>query len=429
MTVPPKTVQQTTDPAASGRPFLQDLRVLDLTTALSGPYCTSILADLGAEVLSVEPVTGDAMRARRSPRDGISYPFEMVHHDKRSIAVNLRDPRGARVLVELASAVDVVVENFRPGVLARYGLDARALRQRDPRLVYCSISGYGQTGPLHDQGGVDLVAQGQAGLMSVTGEPDGPPCKAGFPVSDVGAGLWAATSIIAALHRRSATGEGATIDIALTDGLLAWAVWEVADYQMTGTVPAGLGTAHRLAAPYQAFPCGDGRWLAFAGLATRWPEFCHAIGAAELVGDPRFASETARYAEREALAQIIGERLATAPRSTWLTRLRGIGIPAGPVNTIADAMGDVQFRARDMWRQVRVGDTAVEVINSPIKSDGCPGVRGPAPTVGQDTAGLLASLGYDDSTIATYAAAGVISAPPLTDGPMRKGTGAVDGRS
>src|SRR5580700_9173648 len=158
---------------ASGRPFLQDLRVLDLTTALSGPYCTSILADLGAEVISVEPVTGDAMRARRSPRDGVSYPFEMVHHDKRSIAVNLRDPRGACLLAELAGTVDVVVENFRPGVLVRHGLDAGALRERDPRLVYCSISGYGQTGPLHGQGGVDLVAQGHAGLMSVTGEPDG----------------------------------------------------------------------------------------------------------------------------------------------------------------------------------------------------------------------------------------------------------------
>jgi crotonobetainyl-CoA:carnitine CoA-transferase CaiB-like acyl-CoA transferase len=397
-------------PATGGQPFLDGLRVLDLTTALSGPYCTSILADLGAEVISVEPVNGDAMRARRSARNAISYPFEMVHHDKRSIAVNLRDPRGARVLADLAGTVDVVVENFRPGVLARHGLDASTLRQRDPRLVYCSISGYGQTGPLHDLGGVDLVAQAHAGLMSVTGEPDGLPCKAGFPVSDVGAGMWAAIAIVAALHRRSATGEGSTIDIALTDALLAWAVWEVADYQMTGVVPGGLGTAHRLAAPYQAFRCEDGRWLAFAGLATRWPEFCRTIGADDLLRDPRFASEAGRYAEREPLAQIIGERLATAPRSSWLARLRGIGIPAGPVNTIADAMDDDQFRARDMWRPVNVGDTAVSVINTPIKSDGSPGVRAPAPAVGEHSAELLAGLGYDAETIAAYITAAVISA-------------------
>jgi crotonobetainyl-CoA:carnitine CoA-transferase CaiB-like acyl-CoA transferase len=403
--------------AASGRPFLRDVRVLDITTALSGPYCTSILADLGAEVISAEPVTGDAMRARRSARDGISYPFEMVHHDKRSIAVNLRDPRGARLLATLAGTADVVVENFRPGVLTRYGLGARALRERDPRLVYCSISGYGQTGPLRDLGGVDLVAQGHAGLMSVTGEPAGPPAKAGFPVSDVGAGMWAAMAVIAALHRRAVTGEGATIDIALTDALLAWAVWEVADYQMTGVVPGGLGTAHRLAAPYQAFRCSDGEWLAFAGLATRWRELCQVLGADGLLDDPRFATEAARYAEREPLARIIAGRLAAAPRSTWLERLRGIGIPAGPVNTIADAMDDAQFRARDMWRQVQVGGTPVAVINTPVKSDGVPGVRGPAPAAGQHSAELLASLGYDGETIAAYLAAGVISgrepaAPP-----------------
>jgi crotonobetainyl-CoA:carnitine CoA-transferase CaiB-like acyl-CoA transferase len=195
----------------------------------------------------------------------------MIHHDKRSLAINFRDARGSALLAELAATVDIVIENFRPGVLERYGLGPSRLRAENPALIYCSISGYGHTGPLREKGGVDLIAQAHAGLMSVTGQPGGIPVKAGFPVSDVGAGMWAVIGILAALGRRTRTGDGATIDLALTDSLVAWAVWEVADYQMMSVVPEPLGNAHRLAAPYQGFQCGDGQWLVLAGLSKRWP--------------------------------------------------------------------------------------------------------------------------------------------------------------
>jgi crotonobetainyl-CoA:carnitine CoA-transferase CaiB-like acyl-CoA transferase len=393
----------------SGGAFLDGVRVLDLTTALSGPYCTSVLVDLGADVISVEQVDGDPMRDRRSPRDGISYPFEMVHHDKRSVAVDIRDPRVSAALLRLAGTVDVVVENFRPGVLARRGLDAASMRAAYPQLIYCSISGYGQTGPMGERGGVDLVAQGHAALMSVTGPAGGPPAKAGFPVSDVGAGMWAAIGILGALARRHATGEGATIDVALTDGVFAWAVWEVADYQMTGIVPQALGTAHRLTAPYQGFRCGDGKWIVFAGLPSRWPQLCEELGLAALSTDERFASESGRYRHRDELAELITGALAGRTRDEWLRRLHAAGIPAGPINDIADAMADEQFAAREMIRSVRVDGTMVSVLNSPIRADGCVGVRRPAPRVGADTRDVLAAVGLDDATLAEWRAEGIIA--------------------
>jgi crotonobetainyl-CoA:carnitine CoA-transferase CaiB-like acyl-CoA transferase len=392
------------------RPLLDGVRVLDLTTALAGPYCTMVLADLGADVISVEPVDGDSMRRRRSTLDGIDYPFQVIHHDKRSIGVDLRDERGAAIVRSLAASCDVLVENFRPGVLAKYGLDATSLRSLVPSLVYCSISGYGQTGPLCREGGVDLVAQGHAGLLSVTGHPGGEPVKAGFPVSDVGAGMWAAIGVLGALTRRHVTGEGATIDVALNDGLLAWAVWEVADYQMTGAVPGPLGSAHRLTAPYEAFECGDGRWLVLAGVASRWRVLCAVLGAPELVDDPRFASESERYANRVELAAVLQDRFRGRSRREWIDCLRAAGVPAGPVNSISEAMDDEQFNARDMWRRPEGAD--VVVINTPLKADGIPGVRRRAPLVGEHTERVLGDLGFDDRTIEALAYAGVVASSP-----------------
>jgi len=395
----------------SGSPtaFLDGVRVLDLTAALAGPYCTSVLADLGAEILSVEPVGGDPMRARRSPRDGIGYPFEMIHHDKRSVAADIRDPRVSAAILRLAGTVDVVVENFRPGVLAWHGLDAATMRAAYPRLVYCSISGYGQTGPLRERGGVDLVAQAHAGLLSVTGPPGGPPAKAGFPVGDIGAGMWAAIGILGALTRRAVTGQGATIDVALTDSLFAWAVWEVADYQMTGAVPEALGTAHRLAAPYQGFRCGDGRWLVLAGVASRWPNLCDVLGLPHLRDDPRMATESARYERREELAALITAALASASRDEWLARMQEAGIPAGPIHDIAEAMSDPQFAARDMVRKVRAGVHEVAVPNSPVRSEGCAGVRQAAPAVGEATREVLAGAGVDAATFDSWLAEGLVA--------------------
>ncbi len=393
----------------SHAPFAEGVRVVDLTTALAGPYCTAILADLGADIISIEPVGGDDMRGRRSKLNGIDYPFQMVHRDKRSVAVDFRDPRGSEIVARLAESADVVVENFRPGVLQRHGLDAVTLRSRDVSLIYCSISGYGHTGPLQSAGGVDLVAQGHAGLMSVTGEQGGPPVKAGFPVSDVGAGMWAAIGVLGALVRRATTGEGATIDVALTDGLVAWALWEVADYQMTGLTPGPLGSAHRLTAPYEAFECADGAWLALASTDRRWPDFCALIERPQLVCDDRFQTQALRYANRQALSEIIASCLILAPRATWLERLRLAGIPAGPVQTIPEAMQDTQFNEREMWHNLDVDGTEVTVINTPIKTSGAPGARKRAPKIGEHTEELLSQLGYATEEIYRLARAGIIA--------------------
>ena len=393
--------------------FLEGVRVLDVTGALAGPYCTSILADLGADVIKIEALEGDPMRRRRGGPHQIAYPFEMVHHDKRSLAVDIRDPEGRDIVKRLAASVDVLVENFRPGVLVRHGLGPELLRAEYPALIYCSISGFGQTGPRGRDGGVDLVAQARSGLMSVTGEPVGPPVKAGYPVSDVGAGMWAAIGILAALRRRTITGTGSTLDVALTDGVLAWGVWETAEYQMTGRNPEPLGTAHRLTAPYQGFQCSDGRWLVLAGIPNRWKQLCDALGRPDLADDPRFEDESSRYINRSDLEEILSDIIARDRVDSWLHRLAEGGIPSGPIQTIAEAMQDEQFVARDMWRQVLVGDHRATVLNTPIRSDGSPGPRASAPRVGEHTSAILFEIGLDGQAVATLVERGVVAGVDL----------------
>lgn len=402
-------------------PFLRGVRVLDVTGALAGPYCTTILSDLGAEVIKIEPVTGDGLRQRRLGPDQAPLPFDLVHRDKRSLAVDLKSADGREIVRGLARRSDVFVENFRVGALRHAGIGYEDLREDCPDLVYCSISGFGQFGPMRDSKGVDLIAQAYGGLLSVTGTGDGQLAKAGFPVSDIGSGMWGAIGVLAALLRALAGGGGAYIDVALADTIAAWSLWEVADYVGTGTVPGPLGTAHRLAAPYQAFGCADGQTLVIGGVDRAWTALCGVLEI-DLTGDDRFGTEYDRFVHREALGEIIQARLATASRDHWISAFRGAGVPCGPVNGIDAIVNDPQFVARGIFLHAPKRHGQPTMVNTPIISDGAPRARGHAPALGQDTAALLAELGYDAGRIARLArdgvVAGILEAVPLPADPV-----------
>ena len=401
----------TTRPGGRGSPFLKGVRVLDVTGALAGPYCTTILSDLGAEVLKVEPVSGDGMRARRMGPGRRSLPFDLIHRDKSSLAVDLKAPEGVDIVRSLARRSDVLVENFRAGAMARLGLGYEDLRPDCPDLVYCSISGFGQFGPMREAKGIDLIAQAYSGLMSVTGSTDGQLAKAGFPVSDLGSGMWGAIGVLAALLRARAGGGGAYVDVALADSVAAWSLWEVADYVATGVAPAPLGTAHRLAAPYEAFTCSDGATLVLGAVDRAWEALCAVLGV-DLSGDARFATEYERFVHRESLAAILQARFSTATRDHWMEALRAAGVPCGPVNGIGDVLTDEQFAERGLFvhDEDRFGQPTI--VNTPIVADGAPRARGPAPVLGSDTAAVLAGLGYDDERIAALVEAGVVGVRP-----------------
>lgn len=391
-----------------GRRFLAGVRVLELTGALAGPYCTTILGDLGAEVIKVEPIEGDALRRRLIGPDRTPLPFDLVHRGKASLAVDIKHPEGRAIVRGLAAGSHVLVENFRVGALSSCGLGYEDLRADCPNLVYCSISGFGQSGPMRDGKGVDLIAQAYGGLLSVTGSDDGVVAKAGYPVSDLGAGMWAATGVLAALRRAESGGGGAYIDIALADTVAAWSVWEVADYLGTSVVPGPLGTAHRLAAPYQAFTCNDGQMLVIGAVDRAWPRLCRVLEV-DLDSDPRFASEYERFVHRLELAELLQARFGRRARDEWLARLGSVGIPCGPVNTIDAVIDDPQFEARGMFPADERRFGHPRIVNTPIVSDGAPRADGRAPLLGADTARLLAPLGYDQQRIDTLVEQRVIA--------------------
>ena len=390
---------------------LNGIRVLDVTQVMAGPYCAMLLCDLGADVIKVEaPPGGDASRRMAGARGTDSPAFNAVNRGKRGIVVDLKTPAGREIALRLAAAADVLIENARPGVMARLGLGYDALRAVNPGLVYASISGYGQTGPHGARGGFDLVAQGVSGIMSVTGEPGGPPVKAGIPLTDLGAGLFAVTGILAALHHRARTGEGQHVDTSLVEAGVALSVWEATEYFASGRAPQPMGSAHRMSAPYQALACADGYVTVGAANDRLFERLCRLLGHPEWIREPAFANDTARVANRRALAERLEAITRTRPRAHWLALLEEHGVPCGPINTYADVFQDEQVMARGMVVQTDHPTLGrLRTLGSPLKMSRTPPRPGrPAPLLGEHTDAVLSAAGYTPAELAALRAAGII---------------------
>ncbi len=382
---------------------LDGIRVLDLTRILAGPSATQMLGDLGADIIKVErPGIGDDTRRWGPPylagRDGKatgeSAYYLSANRNKRSITVDLASDGGRELLYRLLAQCDVLVENFKTGDLDRYGLGWDEVAQRCPRLVYCSITGFGQTGPYAERAGYDFLAQGMGGIMSLTGEPEGEPVKVGIGNADLVTGLYAAVAILAALRHRDRTGDGQRLDLALLDCQLALMTYEAQNYLLSGAPPVRRGNGHPNIVPYQVFAAADGHLILAVGNDTQFARFCAFAGLAELARDPRFATNSARAANREDLIPIIAAAIARRPRAYWLDGLAPLGVPAGPVNSLPETLADPQIVARDMVVTVPHAATdRVPLLASPMKLSATPSdVRRAPPTLGQHTEEVLAEL-------------------------------------
>ena len=389
---------------------LDGVRVLDVTQVMAGPFCAMLLCDMGADVIKVESPAGDSSRRMAGAGGDDSASFNAVNRGKRGIVIDLKAPGGPAVLRRLASAADVFVENYRPGVLARLGLDGASLRALNPRLIHASISGYGQTGPAAHKGGFDLVAQGVSGLMSVTGEPDRPPVKVGVPLTDLGAGLFAVCGILAALHARERTGEGQLVDTSLVDAGVALSVWEATELFSRGVVPGPLGSAHRMSAPYQAVRCKDGYITLGAANDRIFRRLAALLGHPEWLEDARFESDSVRVSNRTVLGQLIETVTSEESREYWLERLEAHDVPCGPINDYREVMQDPQVRAREMVVETRHPTLGtLSTLGTPIKLSGTPLTPGrPAPLLGQHTDEVLAGAGYGQEEIAALREAEVV---------------------
>jgi len=389
---------------------LTGLRVLDLSRILSGPFCTMILADLGADVIKVEdPRGGDDTRFWGPPFQGddATY-FHSVNRNKRGIAVNLKDPESRELVARLAEHADVVVENFRPGTAERLGLGYEQVRAVNPGVVYASISGYGQTGPLRDEPGYDAIAQAVSGVMSVTGEPGGPPVRFGVSGADLAAGMWACVGILAALRERERTGDGDWVDVSLLDGQIGWLTYVASGYLATGTVPRRYGSAHPTIVPYQAFPTADGQLMVAAGNDRLWRRFAAAVGLGALAEDPRYATNPDRVRHRDQLLPVIEQTLLARPAREWSEILTAAAVPVGEINTVDRALTHPQAVARGMTTEVTHPSAGtIRMVASPIKlAKRPPAVRSAPPVHGQHTAEVLAELGVDPAHLAVLRARG-----------------------
>jgi formyl-CoA transferase len=389
---------------------LADLVVLDVTQVMAGPFCAMQLADLGADVIKVEPPGGDSTRRWGEGAGTDSAAFNAVNRGKRGIVLNLKVPEARAVLRRLACRADVLVENYRPGVMAGFGLGYDALSAENPRLVYASISGYGQTGPDALKGGFDLVAQGVSGLMSVTGEPGGPPVKCGVPLTDLAAGLFALSGILAALYHRAATGRGQYVDTSLVEAGVALSVWEATEYFSRNEVPQPTGSAHRLSAPYQAVRCADGYITLGAANHRLFVRLCALLGHPEWAARPEFADDASRVRNRTALAASIEAITAERPRRYWLELFDANDIPCGPINTYADVASDPQVLAREMVIETEHPTLGrLRTLGSPVKLSATPAdPRRRAPLLGEHTLAVLAEAGYGAGEIGTLRDAGAI---------------------
>ena len=391
---------------------LDGFRVLDLSRFMSGPYTTMVLAELGADVVKVERFPeGDDSRRLGPKVNGESYPFGMPNRSKRSLAMDLKSEAGRELFLRLAADTDLIIENFRPGVVRRLGVDYDAARKVRRDILYCSISGFGQTGPYRDRPGFDIMAQGVGGFLRMTGQPDGKPTKVGIAINDIAAGATAVYSILAAQMLRQRTGEGQYIDISLVDAGLAWTLWEAGAYFGSGELPAPTGTRHRRSTPYQAYRTSDGYVTIGANNDRLWERFCNdVVQCPDWLTDPRFETLPDRMEHIDELERAIEKITATRTTSEWVEICDKAGIPGGPVLTYDETLADPHVIARDM-----VVDVEHPIIG-PMRTVGTGArfsgldfkVRGPAPWLGQHTAEVLAERGLSQEEIARLFDDGVV---------------------
>lgn len=411
--------------------LLAGVRVLDLSRILAGPWATQVLADFGAEVFKIErPGAGDDTRTWGPPyledaegnATAESAYYLCANRGKQSLAIDFTRPQGQRLIRELAARCDVLVENYKVGGLARYGLDFASLHALNPRLVYCSITGYGQDGPYAQRAGYDAAIQAIGGLMSVTGEPDGAPGggpqKVGVAATDLMTGMYAATAILAALRHAERTGIGQHIDLALLDTQVAWLANQASNWLVGGMLPTRQGTAHPNIVPYQVMPAADGHFMLAVGNDAQFARLCDVLGDPSLAADPRYATNAARVAHREDLVPLLQQRLRARPAAEWLAALDAVQVPANPVNRIDQVFEDPQVRARGLRIELpHSSGGRVPMVRNPLKFSATPLRHArAAPVLGEDTRAVLKELlGMDDAAIAVLQADGVVQLTPPSE--------------
>ncbi|MBB4053944.1 formyl-CoA transferase [Devosia subaequoris] len=381
-----------------GAGALAGMRVLDVSQVMAGPFCCMMLGDMGADVIKVEPPQGGDQTRRAMGfklKGDDSLGFLNMNRNKRSITIDLKSDEGREIFYALARTADVIVENYRPGTMKKLGIDYDTISKINPGIIYASISGFGQSGPWADRPGFDLIAQAATGVMSITGHPGGPPAKSGVPVTDIGCSLFALYAILTAYIGRQKSGEGQHIDASLYDAGIAFAVWDICEYWGTGNVPERIGTANRMAAPYQAVEASDGYFVFGANNDRLYRRLCEVIGRPDLLDNPDYATNALRMANREALIGALEKSFVQWTRAECVDMLLAVGIPAGPINDYAEALENEHARERDVVMKIdHPIEGEVNSIGFPVRLSGTPQqVRRPPPLLGEHTAEILAELG------------------------------------
>ncbi|QQP93271.1 CoA transferase (plasmid) [Skermanella sp. TT6] len=397
---------------------LDGIRVVDLTRVLSGPFCTMLLGDMGAEVIKVEPENGDPVREQGTIREGLSWYFASFNRNKKSIALDLYSEEGKEILARLIATADVLVENFRPGVLAKMGFGPERLEEINPRLVTCSVNGYGSAGPYADRPAFDFIAQAMSGFMSVNGAADQEPMRSGQPITDLVAGLYAAFGILAALRSRDLTGRGQRVESAMVNGAVSLMAYLASEFFATGRVPPRTGNDHPLVAPYGLFQASDGEVAVAPSNDVVLGRFLGALDLRDLLSDPRFDDNPKRFGRRAELKAIIDGRMRTRSQAEWIARLNAVGVPCGKVQDLAEVFADPQVRAQEMMIDVdHPGAGTVRMLGFPVKLAGTPcRVHRPAPPLGGDTGDVLRSIGLSEREIGDLEAARIVRAAAQPQG-------------
>jgi crotonobetainyl-CoA:carnitine CoA-transferase CaiB-like acyl-CoA transferase len=397
---------------------LDDLFVVDLSRILSGPICSMMMADMGAQVVKVEPPPfGDDSRQWGPPFvGGISTYFHSINRGKKSLGLNLKTDEGKRILWQLIDRADVILENFRPGVIAGLGFGYEAVAARNPRLIYCSISGFGQTGPYKDRPGYDVIAQGESGIMDLTGYPDQPPAKVGTSISDIVTGMYAFQGVLLALVARARSNRGQFIDISLLDSTVSTLTYQSLMYLATGKAPGRMGTRHPSIVPYECFEVLDGYVNIGVTNQKQWIAFCRVLGMPEMADDSRFKTMKDRLAHYDLLKQVITPRLRAMTRAEAIEKLSEPGIPVGPVNSLAEVLSDPQIQAREMIKELTHPDYGpIPQLGIPLKLSDTPGIVAVAPPrFGEHNQDILKMLGFSDQEIGEYRKNGVIAEAPAS---------------